>query len=756
MNRRKPILASIAFLTSVALMGVVPAAGLGQADPAECPTGRDKSSKEQLHGVLSSARLTPALRGVPHQVKFSPDGEYLLVQVESGIYILNRRPLAIQTWIYAPDVLPARFSADSKTLVLATRGLAITRWNLPDNRRVDETILKKRDGCLASELSPHGDLAACLDPSLALELYRTDTGERILGQQVFTEREKLAAGIVSTGLIPRNEGTAYAEPFGYGFFHTLEDLADREIFGARFLFSPDSHFILMLDRTHRSAVCIDVNARRKIGCPGIMKDHWNATICFVAPNQIAVLDPDNSEKSQILEFPGGQFVTKLHLAARVATPATESKYLIVRGGEEKNEVRVFDWHAGRTLKAQKEAQMDVTGETLAAYSRQGELKLVHLAEDALEAQTVLPAPSLLSLRVANASPTLDTLVLGVRGDAALFRTTTGNHIMAFRRLTGAWFAGDDKLYIAESRPDGLPAAIKEVNPDRETTTDTWSSTFKSDPQFTILDTHTGGPALFVLEQPSVYVFPDGHSESPGHQSIHKLRALDMKTGRELWLKQWVHHTPVLLGGGGIGEFPVRTWYDPPVPFADPQGDRVAIGWRALTSGGQALAKRYPALKTQMDATKLTLNDAVFEVLEAASGKSLGTALVRVGFGPESFDTVFSVGDFLICVRDEARVTVYSLSTGEIQARLFGHYVSASATTGLLAAADGNHLRLYSLKSGSKIDEYLFPDAPVYTRFSTAGNRLLVLTAQQFAYVLDVGALSSSANHASFDHDLQPR
>lgn len=183
---------------------------------------------------------------------------------------------------------------------------------------------------------------------------------------------------------------------------------------------------------------------------------------------------------------------------------------------------------------------------------------------------------------------------------------------------------------------------------------------------------------------------------------------------------------------------------------------MAIGWRAMTSGGQALAKRYPALQRQMDATKLTINDAVFEVLEAVSGKSIATALVRVGWGPESFDSVFSVGDFLICVRDGARVTVYSLSTGEVQARLFGHYISASAATGLLAAADGNHLSLYNLKDGSKIDEYLFPDAPVYTRFSTAGNRLLVLTAQQVAYIIAVDALSSPAgdcDHSSRSPEL---
>ena len=397
---------------------------------------------EQIHGVLSHSRLSPPLRGMSRQIRFSPDERYLLVQLESGIYILNRRPLEAQTWIYAPDILQARFSADSEKLILATRSLAITRWNLSGNRKESERILKKRDGlCLASKLSPHGDLAACLDPSLALELYRADTGEQVFGQQVFTEQEKLDAGLVSVGLIRRNEGTAYSEMFGYGISYTLELLAERQAsFGPRFLFSPDARFLLMLDRTHKSAVCVDIKARRKIGCPGIIKDHWNATVSFLAPNQIAVLDPDNPEKSQIVEFSTGQLVTKLHLAARVATPATQIKYLVVRGSDRQNEARLFDWESGRILEAREEAAMDVSGQILAVYSRQGELKLVHIPDDRLEAETILPPPLLPSLRTANVSPSLDTIVLGVRGDAGLFRTSTGTQVMPFTRLLGAWFA----------------------------------------------------------------------------------------------------------------------------------------------------------------------------------------------------------------------------------------------------------------------------------------------------------------------------
>jgi WD40 repeat protein len=694
---------------------------------------------EQLHGVLSRARLFPPLRGMPHQIRFSPDGKYLLVQPESGIYVLNRRPLETQTWIYAPDILPARFSEDSKTLVLATRSLVITRWNLADNRKLDERILKAQDGCLGSELSLHGELAACLDPSLVLELYKTDTGERVFAEPAFTDQEKMAAGIefvprtegnAYAEFVPRNEGTAYAEPLGYRGVNTLEDLADRELFGVRFLFSPETRF-LVLNRLHRSTVCVDVNARRKISCPGTIKNRWNATICFVTPDQIAVLDPDDPEKSQIAQFPGGRLLTKLPLAARAATATTQSRYLIVRGNDKPDEVRLFDVDSGRALKAQEDALMDITEGTLAVYSRQGEVTLANVTDDKLEARTILPPPWLPTLRVANASSNLEDIVIGTRSDAGLFLTATGNQLAPFRQLTGAWFAGDDELYIAES--SGSTTAIKKVNPKGETTTDIWSPTFKSDPRLTVSDTRLAGPALFALEQTS------------SHPARDKLRALDLKTGRELWVRKWVHHPATLTG---VGQFPVATWYDPPIPYPDPQGERVAIGWTAMESGGQALAKRYPALKREMDAAKLPINAAaaVFEVLEAASGKSAGTALVRAG-GPASFDSVFSVGDFLICVRDETRVTVYSLSTGEIQARVFGRYVSASEATGLLAAADANHLRLYDLKTGARKAEYLFSEPPVYTHFSEDGKRLLVLTVGQSIFVLDVSLADSRVPQA---------
>ena len=713
MNFSGPISSSFAGL---ALVGGLLTAGLGLPHHAAFPPSQATSPQEQLHGVLGRARLSPPLRGPARQIRFSSDGRFLLVQVESGIYILDRDPLEMRAWIYAPETLLARFSPDSRTLILASRSLEITWWSLTNNREIGQKTLNVHDGCLASELSANGELAACLDPALMLEIYRTDTAEQILAERVMPDR------VTAVGIIPRNEDAAYAEPFGYGISDTLKPLADRELFGSQFLFSPDGHFLLLID-PNRSAACIDISAKRKIDCPGSVKSHLNAALSFISPNEVAILDQHEREESQIISFPAGRFVARLPFAARSAITATQPNYLVVQSPDDKRTIHLFDRNVGKEVTAQKERQLDVWADTLMTYEFGGDLKLLRLANAELEAETVLPPPQMPGLRTANASPDLDAILLGVRGDSGLFRTATGTLVTPFPQLMGGWFASSNELYSASWPGDGLPAPVKRVEASTGTSVDAWTPSLKYDPQFTLLDSHFGGPVLFVQKQSLPYISPPRTLNYPGHERKSELRALDLRTGRELWSKKWKG--------------------DLPVPYADPQGERVALGWRATMIGGQALAKRYPALKKQMDAVSPTINDAVFEVLEAYSGKAVGTALVRVGWGPESFNSVFSLGDFLICVRDGTRVTVYSLSTGEIRARLFGYNISASEVTSLVAAADGNRLRLYDLKTGSKKDEYLFPDAPVYTHFSADGKRLLVLTSQQLVFVLDVCGVRSS-------------
>lgn len=104
---------------------------------------------------------------------------------------------------------------------------------------------------------------------------------------------------------------------------------------------------------------------------------------------------------------------------------------------------------------------------------------------------------------------------------------------------------------------------------------------------------------------------------------------------------------------------------------------------------------------------------------------------------------FSAGDALIVVKDGTRITVVALGSGEERARLFGSCPAASGEAHLLAVCDGGRVMLRDLKTGEKRGEESFPDEIVYTRFSADGKRLLVLSAHQEMFVLDVSEISAA-------------
>ena len=198
----------------------------------------------------------------------------------------------------------------------------------------------------------------------------------------------------------------------------------------------------------------------------------------------------------------------------------------------------------------------------------------------------------------------------------------------------------------------------------------------------------------------------------------RLRTLDLASGKELWSRTF----------SGL----------PPVPFADPQGERLVLSWEAKSVGAWAAAKHTAAAKEALKKAKLTDQDSFLEALDAHTGKSLGGVLVQSGNGPENFDLVFSVGESIIFSRDAVRVYVYSLLNGELKAKLLGARPAANAESNLLALDTGSgKLAVYDLNTAIKLGEEVFPSPIIYTHFSADGQRLLVLTENQYAFVLDL-------------------
>lgn len=202
----------------------------------------------------------------------------------------------------------------------------------------------------------------------------------------------------------------------------------------------------------------------------------------------------------------------------------------------------------------------------------------------------------------------------------------------------------------------------------------------------------------------------------------RLRALDFSTGKELWGRTFT----------GL----------PPIPFADPQGERLVLGWEAKSAGALAAAKHWDITKDALKKSAIRDQDSFLEALDARTGKPIGGVLVQGGGGPATFDWIFSVGEMIIYSRDAVRVHLYSMRDGELKAKLLGTRPSASAGTNLLALVTGaGRVIIYDLNSGAKVDDEVFSDAISYTHFSADGHRLFVLTENQYAFVLNVERIS---------------
>jgi len=355
---------------------------------------------EQLHGVLSRTHFSPPLRPPATHVRFSPDGDFLYVQFESGIFVLRREPLSVQTWIYGPGILTPRFAKASQTLILATQDLEISSWNLPGNTLIERHLISPRLECMISDLSQDGSLAACLDAQLVLRVYETKTGKQIL-----TESAKSLIPDFSWALIHRSEGTARAQMIGYAVAEPMRARGYQDLFGWQLEFSPQGRYVFVSSR-FKQMLAFDLISKKNISLSSTIGKHTDGTVRFVSEDRLFISEPDQSGEGSIIEFPRGRKVQNLP-AATCAKPATQEEYLLLtdRSLNRRSEVQVLESNSANIVKTEYDATLDVWNGLLAKYTDDGTMELIQLSNNEMRARAVLPAPALpdferrLSLRI---------------------------------------------------------------------------------------------------------------------------------------------------------------------------------------------------------------------------------------------------------------------------------------------------------------------------------------------------------------------
>lgn len=654
--------------------------------------------------MLARVELRPPLRSASLRVRYSPNGHFLLVQEPNGVYSITREPLKLVAYVTADPTFPLEFSSDSEAITSVGSGLTVTRAKLPMGEKLEQKDLPAHDGCLQGALSPGAEFFVCLAPDLKLDIYELSTNRLVFSQYV--QRTNSPYPIVFVQL---DQDSAFSSPFGYRLSNTWDAMVNRGVRLLSLFFSPDGKTLFAVGPL--DSFRVDLPSGQRSSVPGSLRKRSHAGFAVLPGERALAVGGEKGVGPAILSLTNGDELATPAFDADAACLATNTGYALLSDAGTTGQ-RIFDLQQNREVEAPPNYGLDIFGDELAAVDERGNLFVYHLGQRLPFLSATLPLDHLAKLRAASVTPSLDKVAFAVDGSGAVFSLSTGQRLYSGPRFVSADLSDPSSIFLLAGATRSAPPRVLDLHSPYLKSFTAWSGGKGL--------LHSGGPVLleYSFQDPFGRGIPIIRTVGEEHDIPYLLRGLDPSTGKEQWKRE--------LSRGS------------PIPFADPQGDRVVLAWFAKSEPARSVAERAHPSAEMFKQAKVNKLDTLFETLDARSGKTLAAILVQEGSGPYSYDAAFSAGDTLFLIKDGKRVLVYSLQSGKELARLVGAIPSTSAKSGLFALEESpGRLSIFDLATAAKLDERLFPDAIAYTHFSADGSQLLVLTAHQVAYLLDL-------------------
>ena len=270
-----------------------------------------------------AAPSSPEQSSYLQQLRFSPNGRYVLAQDDAGITVLTTQPLAILFRIPAGTATPAQFTSDSSEIAFLS---SITRasppvsepekltphlewWSVAGKNRVG-FFDAPAAGCGTLVLSPDGRVLACDDTEGTLKLFD------VPACKVLYEKRQL---VKQVAISPPDQ---------------FPRLYWRDLGKATIDFSPDGRYLRACGLGGDSLLW-DVRARAEVRFPGVLRSlrgHSLADGVFVAPNRIILLTGFSSKFriAKLASFPEGQVQSKQKIPWGLVLRTTDPGFVLIR------------------------------------------------------------------------------------------------------------------------------------------------------------------------------------------------------------------------------------------------------------------------------------------------------------------------------------------------------------------------------------------------------------------------------------------
>lgn len=637
--------------------------------------------KERLPGQLSSAHLDPPLQSDMHTLRFSPDGKLLLAQNDSGIYVLTVNPFQTLFRIEAPEAFSAQFTPDSKNVVFHNPGLRVETWSIAEQQRTDVAELLILEGCIQTDLSPDGQVLACLSGRFDLLLLDVATGEKVFERKQFFSIRNLT------------------EAFRYLRLVLSARVAGTEPQVITLGFSPDARYFAA---SGNNGFAFDFSSRAPVSLPGAAKRMLEHSFTFVDGNRLFGIRGGKGEKSALVAFPSGQPIKEVYVGAARPTASADGKYLLVRPVAD-YPVGVVDIERGEIFAASEKPAMDIYGELYVKEARRGDLALYNRDGGQLAASTTVPRGALGSLRAAAISDDGQWLALSERGRGAVWNLRSGRRLYYTRGFRGAYFDSKERAFYAD---------FPEFEKQKRMIARLDLRQNAIDPRIELDETEASqyGPLLLVRK-------PKKEDEF-GKDVTFEMR--ETATDKVLWSEHFRRESPRYFVNWRLGT--------------------MALIWDVTEAAAREEIRQDTVLTERSRALREKKGDYYIRVVDVRSGRTLGRLLVETGKGSFRISSVQVHGERVVAADPANRVLIYSLTTGELKARAFGRRPVVAPQGGWLALEEGRgKLAVFELATMTRKAEFSFPREISMVQFDAEGTRLHVLTDNLTLYSMDLAA-----------------
>jgi hypothetical protein len=632
---------------------------------------------------LDSFALQQPIDPALENVLISPDGNYLLAQDAYQIHVLSASPLQLRFSIDALGAEMAQFAPDSQSLVFNYNDLHMERWQLSTGQPSDIQDFVDYAGCVQTSMSPDGSAMACVsqfEDSVWLKLADIHSGQMLYQNLHFFDKY--------TSL---DNSNARITPNYQALMHWTRD-------GRYFVAASGI-----------SAMAYDLKDHKTVHLGGALGGLAQERFAFLGSDKMVSTCDWGVKTGAAGEtftmcyttFPGGQTLKKFQLPPGwLASTAGGDRLLF--GPLKTASAALLDPAAQRIEEEFREESVDVRGKEWAGENPVGGLT-VEKSNGNLE-QVALPLTPLTVIEASAFSPDGRYLAFSNRARGAEWDLSTGKRLA----VTSPFRA------VALDDAGNLQAALipHELNP-------------SIDPNIDRL-THKYVPGLSPLSDPLQFGTVRVRLKPLNPQGVLdndvRMDAYDARTEAHLWSRTFWENIPKMV---------------------EADGDQTLFITGRRNWAGDAKLKHTSDLPFQF----INPLGNVVEVVSNRTGKpehALFTPQLPMENRQNDDRTAELFGSLLAVYGNNNDTTVYRVSDGQRLLGFFGRALAGDDKLGMVAATNRiQELNIYDTAHGKRLAHLLLDQAVIAARFVPARKQLLVLTASQRVYRIDVSKLAAA-------------